>query len=220
MTLPKPYYETELGRLYHGDCLEILPHLEPVDLVLTDPPYGVEKAKWDSHFPGSDVFESIKVKMSDGASLLIFPGEKGLSEKLSILLNIFYYQWVIPWYKPNAMQFGKTGFSKHSLIWWLSKQEKVKAKPSMIDVVVVPMCEKHDQEIGHPSPKPFRVIFEIIKNFSIFDGFTLDPFLGSGTTAVACERLKRRWIGIEISQEYCAIAAKRIEAERKQLKLF
>jgi len=41
MSLPKPYYETELGKLYHGDCLEIMPHLEPVDLVLTDPPYGI-----------------------------------------------------------------------------------------------------------------------------------------------------------------------------------
>lgn len=37
----KPYYETELGKLYHGDCLEIMPQLEPVDLVLTDPPYGI-----------------------------------------------------------------------------------------------------------------------------------------------------------------------------------
>lgn len=48
----------------------------------------------------------------------------------------------------------------------------------------------------------------------------LDPFLGSGTTAIACERLKRKWIRIEISEEYCKIAVKRIEAERKQLKLF
>ena len=37
----RPYYETELGKLYHGDCLEIMPELEPVDLVLTDPPYGL-----------------------------------------------------------------------------------------------------------------------------------------------------------------------------------
>ena len=43
MSLPKPYYETELGKLYLGDCLTMLPHLEPVDLVLTDPPYGTEE---------------------------------------------------------------------------------------------------------------------------------------------------------------------------------
>jgi DNA modification methylase len=48
----------------------------------------------------------------------------------------------------------------------------------------------------------------------------IDPFLGSGPTAVACERLKRKWIGIEIEEKYCEISAKRIELERKQLKLF
>jgi DNA modification methylase len=48
----------------------------------------------------------------------------------------------------------------------------------------------------------------------------VDPFLGSGTTAIACEQLNRRWIGIEISEKYCEIAAKRIERERQQLKLF
>ena len=48
----------------------------------------------------------------------------------------------------------------------------------------------------------------------------LDPFIGSGTTAIACEALGRKWIGIEISEKYCEIAAKRIEAEYKQRKLF
>ena len=48
----------------------------------------------------------------------------------------------------------------------------------------------------------------------------LDPMLGSGTTAIACERLNRRWIGIEIEEKYCEIAAKRIEKENQQLKMF
>ena len=55
--------------------------------------------------------------------------------------------------------------------------------------------------------------------FSKDDNLILDPFLGSGTTAVACEKMGRRWIGIEISEEYCKIAKERIEQERKQLKL-
>ena len=51
-------------------------------------------------------------------------------------------------------------------------------------------------------------------------GIILDPFLGSGTTALACEKLNRRWIGIEISEKYCEIAKKRIEEYTSQLKLF
>ena len=71
----------------------------------------------------------------------------------------------------------------------------------------------------HPTEKPFGLMVYCVK-FSRTIGTVLDPFIGSGTTAVACERLKRKWIGIEIEEKYCAIAVKRIEAERKQLKLF
>ena len=71
----------------------------------------------------------------------------------------------------------------------------------------------------HPNQKPIPIIQWCIKK-SKTNGIVLDPFIGSGTTAVACERLTRRWIGIEIEEKYCEIAAKRIELERKQLKLF
>jgi DNA modification methylase len=55
---------------------------------------------------------------------------------------------------------------------------------------------------------------------SLKNHIVLDPFLGSGTTAVACEKLGRKWIGCEISEKYCSIAARRIASEAAQLKLF
>ena len=70
----------------------------------------------------------------------------------------------------------------------------------------------------HPAQKPIRLMMWCL-GFAESD-LTLDPFTGSGTVPVACERLGRRWIGIEISEEFCEIAAKRIEAETRQLKLF
>lgn len=60
---------------------------------------------------------------------------------------------------------------------------------------------------------------EILPEIDEVDLVLTDPFFGSGTTGVACERLGRKWIGIEISKEYCDIAVKRIEQERNQLKL-
>ena len=72
--------------------------------------------------------------------------------------------------------------------------------------------------IYHPTEKPVGLMTQIID--ANICGSVLDPFIGSGTTAIACERLNRCWIGIEISEEYCEIAAKRIENERKQLKMF
>jgi len=72
---------------------------------------------------------------------------------------------------------------------------------------------------GHETVKPISLIITLMEISSHFNNLVLDPFLGSGTTAVACERLGRRWIGIEISKDYCDIAVKRIEEERSQLKL-
>ena len=215
-----PYYETPLGKLYHGDCLEIMPQLEPVDLVLTDPPYGVNKAEWDLVFPARKIWSAVHDALSVGGNFLLIPGEKYLPQKISLISSLFDYQWVIPWYKPNAMQFGKTGYSKHSLIWWFSNGEPTNKPKGMIDVIVSPMGKREDKNIGHPSPKPFLVIKQLLVGFCFDNNVVLDPFIGSGTTAVACERLKRKWIGIEIEEKYCEIAAKRIEQERKQLKLF
>ena len=72
----------------------------------------------------------------------------------------------------------------------------------------------------HPTVKPIGLMSHFIVLHSTENDFVLDPFLGSGTTAVACERLKRRWIGIEIEEKCCVMAVKRIEAERKQKKMF
>ena len=68
----------------------------------------------------------------------------------------------------------------------------------------------------HPTQKPIQIIKKLLKLHS--KECVLDPFLGSGTTAVACECLNRRWIGIEIEEKYCEIAAKRIEKEVKKIK--
>jgi len=80
---------------------------------------------------------------------------------------------------------------------------------------------RHPTVVGqkHPTEKPVKMFQEMLFVSSNPDNLILDPFLGSGTTAIACERLGRRWIGIEISKEYCDIAIKRIEQERAQLKL-
>ena len=214
----KPYYESSLGKLYHGSCEDILPELEQVELVLADPPYGVDKDIWDSVFPNKETWEAIRNSLKIGGNLLLIPGEKYLPAKIELISSLFEYQWVIPWYKPNAMQFGKTGYSKHTLIWWYSIKTPIEKPKGMIDVIIACMGAKEDKNLNHPSPKPLSVIMQLLLYFN--GNITLDPFLGSGTTGVACERLGRKWIGIEISEEYCEIAAKRIESEASQLKLF
>ena len=77
----------------------------------------------------------------------------------------------------------------------------------------------NNQKRVHPAEKPISLMVWCIE-LSKSTGKIVDPFIGSGTTAIACERLNRRWIGIEIEEKYCEIAAKRIEKENQQLKLF
>ena len=89
-------------------------------------------------------------------------------------------------------------------------------------IIYQPKAGKAERGEGnsHPTVKSVKLM-EYLINMATKEGqAVLDLFLGSGTTAVACERLNRRWIGIEISEKYCEIAAKRIENERKQRKLF
>jgi len=75
------------------------------------------------------------------------------------------------------------------------------------------------ENVFHPTQKPVSVIVEILQAYNM-TMLTLDPFFGSGTTGVACERLGRKWIGIEISEKYCEVAKKRILQELSQKKLF
>lgn len=77
-------------------------------------------------------------------------------------------------------------------------------------------CMKHHERTEHPTQKPVSVIGTLVEWLTNEGHTVLDPFLGSGTTAVACENLNRKWIGIEKEEQYCEIAAKRIERAAAQ----
>ena len=77
-----------------------------------------------------------------------------------------------------------------------------------------------EKERFHSTQKPIDLIYIILKKYTKSNYSIIDPFFGSGTTAVACERLGRQWVGIEINEKYCQIAAERILAESQQGKLF
>ena len=203
----KPYYQDDYVTIYHGDCREILPELPKVDLVLTDPPYGVNKAGWDSVFCDLSYWQVIYSKLKDRGNLLLFTGLLNLPIKLNIIASVFEYQWAIGWYKPNAMQFGKTGYSKNDLItWWAKGKGKVVEK--FIDVIITNMGLPEDK-FNHPTVKPMSVINSLIMSFTEQANLILDPFLGSGTTAYCAKKLNRKCIGIEIEEKYCEIAANR-----------
>ena len=213
----KPFYETELGKLYHGDCLEIMPHLEPVDLVLTDPPYGIN-------------YDSSHKKYKNGIARNNANWDKSPFDPKPILsLN-----------KPTILWGGNCFSSKLPdspgwLCWLKTARNEAKIRQADMELAWTNFIKRSQtysllwigaykggesgQRNVHPTQKPISLMMWCIK-ISKIDGIILDAYLGSGTTAVACEKLNRRWIGIEISEKYCEISANRIEKERQQLRLF
>lgn len=217
----KPYYETKLGKLYHGDCLDIIPELERVDLVLTDPPYGEKITRKVKKY-------GVRVDLSRKATIDTWDDKpfhrKQVEAFMSISKNqiIFgaNYCWeafrstrcYIVWDKRGSLpdvpfapvEFAWTSFAK---------------MPKKYTVINHGFISDNKDKKEHPTQKPSGLFVGILNDFSKKTDIVLDPFTGSGTTAIACERLRRKWIGIEIDEKYCEIAAKRIEQELSQGKL-
>jgi DNA modification methylase len=205
MTLPTPYYDHDGITIYHGDCREILPHLPKVDLVLTDPPYGIdygraggfcathgwgkwrEKVEWDKERPERKVFELIL----NAADIQIIWGGNYFADYLPPSMG-----W-LAWDK------GQTNFSLADFeMAWTSRQKAARRIVYGRGKAVL------DGKV-HPTQKPVSVMEWCIQLAEKAQTI-LDPFMGSGTTLVAAKQLHRKAIGIEIEEKYCEIAVKRL----------
>lgn len=222
--------------LYLGDCLEILPGLEKVDSVVTDPPYD----KNDTHEKHLSL-----VRFKKGESLrqpLAFNGISGadLAEMASDWVEKAN-GWVVftcDWRHVHLVE--EAGILIRFGIW-----RKPDGAPQFTGDrpgtgwEPVAICHRHGRKAwngggrhafweypkahnqsGHPTEKPVKLFEDFISDFTNAGQTVLDHFMGSGTTGVACVRLGRKFIGIEIEEKYFDIACKRIEAEERQGRLF
>jgi len=228
----KPYYKNDLGVIYHGDCLEIMPQLEPVDLVLTDPPYGGGLAV--------DYAERFKIKAgkwwknTDRSSQKrhrpIHGDDKPFDPQPLLDLNAKeYILWGGNWYANRLPDSGgwfvwdKRGGDRDvaEADWSMGEGELAWAnigkglrifRHTWFGLI-------RDSERGewhHPTQKPVALM-DWCLSFSRTIGTVLDPYMGSGPVVVACMSANRPFIGIEIEEQYCEIAAKRCEQYRTGL---
>jgi len=192
-------------KLYLGDCLDILPTLGRVDAVITDPPYGVGFADWDDR-KIKGMFSTWLDLMLRVAPVVTFTcGWSKLAEWCVIRKpNAYLY-----WYKPGAMGFGPFGFTHIDPmpVWGKTKVR------GMTDVIYAPIIVEKN---AHPTQKPIRWGTETLLRISEPGDLVLDPFMGSGTTGVACVKTGRRFIGIEIDPTYFGIAERRIREAQLQ----
>lgn len=213
----KPYYAEGGIIIINSDCREILPHLEPVDLVLTDPPYGIGMSEGFEGFEGFGGFgEPIARRQYPDQWDNARPGETTFLEILSkcksaIVFGGNYFADVLPrsshWLVWDKMQTMPT-FSDCELAWTNINRKSVKKK-----VVEWNGLLGKERERFHPTQKPQELMQWCIENYSKQGETVLDPFGGSGTTAVAAKHLGRKCILIEAIEKYCEIAAKRLVQE-------
>lgn len=230
--------------LYLGDCREILPTLGKVDAVVTDPPYselvhstrgrrgdnlrndgrsGLEKIEFSS-------IDAIQRQIAEmvvpicGGWFLAFSDIFALNGWRDVVLAAGgKSKSVALWVKPDcAPQFNgqkpATAFECIGVYWCgtgISKWNGGGSRGLYFHNTNSPT--RHGE---HPTEKPISLMAELVELFTWEDGVVLDPFMGSGTTGVACAKLGRKFIGIEIEPKYFDIACRRIEAAYKQPDLF
>ncbi len=196
----KPYYEDGLVTLYHGNCEDILPSLTG-DLVLTDPPYGIDKAEWDDIFPLTWMQFASHCAPVGG----VMPGTWNLL-RCPQTVGDWTYRWTLIAHLTNGMTHGAIGYGNYiPCVVYTSPSGSAHRSASDIQRFTVGREAKPD----HPSPKPYNVMGWLVERLSEKGQIIIDPFAGSGTTLVAAKQLGRRAIGIEISERYCELIVRR-----------
>jgi DNA modification methylase len=215
------YYREKDIVLLHGDCLEILPLFpeNSIDLVLTDPPYGIGVNKMN--LGGGGVaphmhFEHDKTENWDERipDLLAFELFRNISANQIIWGGNYFAQYLpcsrgwLVWDKRGEMN--GNDFADCELAW-TSLSQPVRKITHVWNGMLQQKGMKKEKR-AHPTQKPIRLM-EWCLNFAPDATLILDPFLGSGTTAVAAKQLGRKCIGIELEAKYLDIAIERLRQE-------
>lgn len=208
------FEKVEIGNavLYRGDCLEILPTLPKVDAVITDPPYGIGKdgqkrstgghggrkeyefMGWDAERPSAEHF---RLMLAAADEHIVWGGN-------------YFADLLPPTSKWLVWDKGQRINQSDGELAWTSFDGALR-------IYTLNRVALMQDGAEHPTQKPFSLMRWCV---AMTAGAVLDPYMGSGTTGVACMNLGRKFIGIEIEQKYFDIACERIENAQRQQRMF
>lgn len=224
--------------LYCGDCRDILPTLGKVDAVVTDPPYLLTSGgNTESHkalggwlgnnkndgrpvhcdMEWAEVMDVIFGAMSENSDAYVMANDKNINDAINAGLSAgLKFHNLLVWDKQTAVM--NRWYMKNcefTAYFWKGNAKTIN-NPSSKQLFTV----SNITDGIHPNQKPIELMRLYIENSTADAQTILDPFMGSGTTGVACVKLGRKFIGIELEPKYFDIACKRIEDAYKQPDMF
>lgn len=217
----KPYYQDDYCTIYHGDCRDILPEIERVDLVLTDPPYGIgtktgtigkankNKIAYAPNFDDSHAYIKAIVIPAFNQSLLKSSGRAIITTGAKCMHLYPPCDSLGMFYQPATCSMQKWGRADCQPILYYGRDPRVGKTIDFCSYKLTEMPSCKD----HPCSKPIKAWRWLVNKGSLDGELILDPFMGSGTTLLAAKELGRKAIGIELSEKYCEIAVKRLSQE-------
>ncbi len=243
----------ELDRVYLGDCLELMQEMpdESVDLILTDPPFGITKNRWDVPVPFDRMWGSFSRVTKDSSPMVIFGIPPFSSQLIVSNPKMYRYTWI--WDKRLPVGFlnaNRAPLRRYETISVFSRKgaayypQMTLGKPyrrhrrtssqgnygehgpnitasngTRYPTDIIEAYPHRRVRGGHPTQKPIDLLEYLISTYTQPGDIVLDPFLGSGATAIACLRTGRHFVGIEKHEPYFIKAQEWIDKERAQVRL-
>ena len=234
-----------INKVIQGDCIEVMRNIpdKSIDLILTDPPYGINFCSpwtnrkerlqndklddWKEMLPKM-LAEFKRILTDTGCCCCCCGGGKTPVTALFTIEAIkhFYLIQTLVWRKFLGLGWRYRPAYENIVILSKSKDDyafydETKKCGNVIEGINQDIPSYNGDKAGgideHPTQKPIELMNHLIKIHSKPNDLIIDPFLGQGTTALSAKQLGRRWIGIEISPHYCAIARKRLDFTEKPL---
>lgn len=222
----------ELNKIYNMDCLKGMREMPDncVDLVVTDPPYVIETSGAGIYKQTDKQYVKELNDMKNGFSTEVLDERCRIMKKINIyffcsqkqiipLLDYFVKgkkcNWnLLTWHKVNPVPACGNKYLTDTEFILFFREKGVKIYGTFntkFTYYVTPLNQTDKKKYGHPTIKPINIVNNLIVNSSLENGIVFDPFLGSGTTAVAAIECGRNFIGYELNPDYYEICNKRIE---------
>ena len=232
---------TDIDRIFNEDCLEGVRRLPDgcCQLVVADPPYELQQhnerggsafgKKGRSYHKGIDHLQTgisdemlmEMMRVCKHPNMYVFCSKDQLPQLLTFATAHGLKFDLLTWHKTNPVPTCNNKYlSDTEYIVFMRKGANLYGTyESKRKYFVTPINTEDKKLWGHPTPKPVPIIKTLIENSTLMGGVVLDPYMGSGTTAIACLKERRHFLGFELNKEYFDIAQRRIALERQQLQL-